>query len=92
VTVEKRNSDILNRLRKTKEEREPDLQEERDAYLAAVARERRKQKKEEQARERAAREEQQRLAEARSYDRVFLAASESMVSNQSAQDLEDDFM
>jgi hypothetical protein len=90
VMVEKRDTDILNRLRKTKEERDPDLQAERDAYLAELARARRAVQKEQLARERAQRDEQQRQAEARSYDRVL--REEHMTSNRDGANREDDFM
>ena len=88
--VEKRDTEILNRLRKTKEERNPDLQAERDAYQAELARQRRVVQKDQLAREKEEREEQARQAEARSYDRLFKQAT--MVSNRDGTNLEDDFM
>ena len=88
--VEKRDTEILNRLRKTKEERNPDLQAERDADQAELARQRRVVQKDQLAREKEEREEQARQAEARSYDRLFKQAT--MVSNRDGTNLEDDFM
>ena len=91
LMVEKRDTDILNRLRKTKEERTPDLQAERDARQAELARERRKLQREQATRDKEQRDEQQRMVEARSYDRVFQHAP--MVSNKDGEsNLEDDFM
>lgn len=95
--VEKRTNEIINRLNKTKEELYPDLEAEKEAWLAQ---ERKKSKAEAQrlkALEKSEKEEQKRLKELMSYDRIMV--EDSMQTNkdlkekyQSYEDFEDDFM
>ncbi|KAL5229005.1 hypothetical protein ABZP36_017270 [Zizania latifolia] len=98
VIVEKRVNEIINRLNKTRVERRPDLQAEKDASNAAEKAERKMQLKEEKRR----REEMERMvkerqAEIRSYKGLMVA--EKMTSNRqiasagkSMQEMEDDFV
>lgn len=95
--VEKRSNDIINRLNKTKEELYPDLEAEKEAWLA---KQRQKGKVEAQrlkALEKTEKEEKQRLKELMSYDRIMV--DEVMQTNkeikekyQSYEEFEDDFM
>ena len=97
VKVKKRNNEIVNRLNKTREERFPDLQAEKEAFEAEVRREKKESyrvaERERLEEERARREE----AEARDYKHIM--NEENMKSNKdiakkyaSYEEAEDDFM
>ncbi|KAI9227303.1 MAG: coiled-coil domain-containing protein 25 [Piptocephalis tieghemiana] len=91
--VEKKDRDILNRLNKTKEEKYPDLQEERVQRDQRIRVAERKAQVEKAMEEKRIRDEWRADKEARSYDRLF--DPEVMKSNrdwQSPEDAEDDFM
>ncbi|KAG8055434.1 hypothetical protein GUJ93_ZPchr0001g29500 [Zizania palustris] len=98
VIVEKRVNEIINRLNKTRVERRPDLQAEKDASNAAEKAERKMQLKEEKRRrEETERMVKERQAEIRSYKGLMVA--EKMTSNRqiasaarSMQEMEDDFV
>ncbi|CAL0305662.1 unnamed protein product [Lupinus luteus] len=97
VRVEKRINEIINRLNKTKVERNSDLKAEREAVNAAERAERKQHLREKKRREELERLEKERQAEMRSYKGLMV--SENMVSNKqiasgskSLQELEDDFM
>ncbi|CAO2825917.1 unnamed protein product [Amaranthus hypochondriacus] len=97
VRVEKRINEIVNRLNKTKVERKPDFQAEREAYSAAEKAERKAYLREKKRREEMEKLEKERQAETRSYKNLMV--SDKMTSNKqiaagekSVQELEDDFM
>ena len=69
--VERKSNEIVNRLNKTKVERQPDLAEEREAKLAIERQEKKQVQKEAERREKNEADERKRLAEMKSYDRVF---------------------
>jgi len=69
--VERKSNEIVNRLNKTKVERNPDLLAEREEKLAAERFEKKKQQKEIDRQDKQTLEEKKRQAEARSYERVF---------------------
>ncbi|KAK9764760.1 hypothetical protein K7432_007500 [Basidiobolus ranarum] len=93
VYIEKRVNEIVNRLEKTKQERYPDLQgdkEEHDKELRMAIRNQQAKIKEEEKRKL---EEQKKLAEQKSYSNIF--KENEMRSNQdydNPEDFEDDFM
>ncbi|KAL6530786.1 hypothetical protein OROGR_012855 [Orobanche gracilis] len=97
MRVEKRINEIINRLNKTKVERQPDLKAEREAVNAAEKAERKQQMKDKKRREEMEKFEKDRRAELRSYKNLMVA--EKMTSNKdiastnkSLQELEEDFM
>nr|CAD1834030.1 unnamed protein product [Ananas comosus var. bracteatus] len=97
VKVEKRINEIVNRLNKTKVERQPDLKAEREAVNAAERAEKKLQLRDKKRREEMQRLEKERLADLRSYKGLMV--SEKMTSNKqiasnhkSLQELEDEFM
>jgi len=97
VRVEKRINEIVNRLNKTKVERNADLKAEREAVNAAERAERKQHLREKKRREDLERLEKDRQAELRSYKGLMVA--ENMTSNKeiasgskSLQELEEDFM
>uniref|UniRef100_A0A2P2KXU2 Uncharacterized protein MANES_16G065900 n=2 Tax=Rhizophora mucronata TaxID=61149 RepID=A0A2P2KXU2_RHIMU len=97
VGVEKRINEIVNRLNKTKFERNPDLKAEREAVNAAEKAKRNLQLREKKRREEMERLEKGKQAEIRSYKGLMV--SEKMTTNKqiasankSLQELEDDFM
>ncbi|KAI4380160.1 hypothetical protein MLD38_006381 [Melastoma candidum] len=97
VRVEKRINEIVNRLNRTKVERNPDLKAEREAVNAAERAERKLQLRDKKRREELERLEKERQAELRSYKGLMVA--EKMTSNKqiaatskSLQELEEDFM
>jgi len=77
--VERKSNEIVNRLNKTKVERNPDLLAEREEKLAAERVEKKKQQKEFERQDKQTQEDKKRQAEARSYERVFKPAK--MTSN-----------
>ncbi|XP_022097015.1 coiled-coil domain-containing protein 25-like [Acanthaster planci] len=90
VKVEKRINEIVNRLNKTKEERMPDLQaerEERDRLEREAAKKVAREKKE---KEKEAARQRQKETEIRSYSSLMVASN--MKSNANADSDEDDFM
>eukprot|EP00794_Sanderia_malayensis_P004862 gene4862-5501_t len=90
VMVEKKVNEIINRLNKTKEEKDPNfraLREERDRKERL---EQRKQQQQQKAKEKELQEEKRKEAEERSYDRLM--TEDAMVSNKCNANLEDDFM
>eukprot|EP01012_Entosiphon_sulcatum_P065111 TRINITY_DN93974_c0_g1_i1.p1 TRINITY_DN93974_c0_g1~~TRINITY_DN93974_c0_g1_i1.p1 ORF type:complete len:216 (-),score=51.08 TRINITY_DN93974_c0_g1_i1:83-709(-) len=91
VVIAKRKNEIINRLEKTRIEKDPDLEAERNERDAE---ERRKQKQvmlQQQEKERVEMEERKRAAELRSY--TTLQDSDKMTSNaQASAALEEDFM
>ncbi|KAL8137088.1 hypothetical protein V2J09_003089, partial [Rumex salicifolius] len=97
VRVEKRINEIVNRLNRTKVERNPDLKAEREAYGNAEKAERKAQLREKKRREDMERLEKERQTEMRSYKNLMV--SDKMTSNKqiasenkSLQELEEDFM
>ncbi|KAF7830134.1 coiled-coil domain-containing protein 25-like [Senna tora] len=97
VRVEKRINEILNRLNRTKVERNPDLKAEREAVSAAEKAERKQQQREKKRLEELERLEKERQTEMRSYKNLMV--SENMTSNKqiaseskSLQEMEEDFM
>ncbi|PKU75412.1 hypothetical protein MA16_Dca020481 [Dendrobium catenatum] len=99
VRVEKRVNEIVNRLNKTKVERNPDLKgiAEREAVNAAERAEKKQLLREKKRREEMERLEKERQSELRSYKGLMV--SEKMTSNKqiastnkSLQELEEDFM
>ncbi|KAH6790888.1 coiled-coil protein [Perilla frutescens var. frutescens] len=97
VRVEKRLNEIVNRLNKTKVERKPDLQAERETVNATEIAERKHQLRDKKRREDLERLEKERQTELRSYKNLMVA--EKMTSNKetastskSVQEIEDDFM
>lgn len=97
VGVPAKNNELLNRLNKTKEERFPNLAQEREAYDAAVRSERRAAERARRKEEEQAQRARQAEAEARSYDRIMdsakmVANSEVAAKYASVQEAEEDFM
>ncbi|KAK8935152.1 hypothetical protein KSP39_PZI013553 [Platanthera zijinensis] len=97
IRVEKRVNEIVNRLNKTKVERNPDLKAEREAINAAEKAEKKHLLREKKRREDMDRLEKEKQAELRSYKGLMV--SEKMTSNKqiasankSLQELEEDFM
>ncbi|OAY54309.2 coiled-coil domain-containing protein 25 isoform X1 [Manihot esculenta] len=97
VRVEKRINEVVNRLNKTKVERNTDLKAEKEAVNAAERAERKLQLRDKKRQEEMERLEKERQAEIRSYKGLMV--SEKMTSNKqiaadnkSLQELEDDFM
>ncbi|RWR72450.1 coiled-coil domain-containing protein 25 [Cinnamomum micranthum f. kanehirae] len=97
VRVEKRIKEIVNRLNKTKVERQPDLRAELEAVNTAERSERKSQLRDKKRREEMERLEKERQAEMRSYKSLMV--SDKMTSNKeiaatskSLQELEEDFM
>ncbi|KAK8956284.1 hypothetical protein KSP40_PGU013133 [Platanthera guangdongensis] len=97
IRVEKRVNEIVNRLNKTKVERNPDLKAEREAINAAEKAEKKHLLREKKRREDMDRLEKEKQAELRSYKGLMV--SEKMTSNKqiasankSLQEMEEDFM
>eukprot|EP00878_Enallax_costatus_P022285 GHUV01023630.1.p1 GENE.GHUV01023630.1~~GHUV01023630.1.p1 ORF type:complete len:201 (+),score=28.94 GHUV01023630.1:190-792(+) len=65
--VARKNNDILNRLEKTKRERQPDLKAEKETYESLFRGKKRAEERAARAAEKAAKEEQKRADELRSY-------------------------
>ncbi|GFP94478.1 coiled-coil domain-containing protein 25 [Phtheirospermum japonicum] len=97
VRVEKRINEIVNRLNKTKVERQPDLKAEREAVNAAEKAERKQQMRDKKRHEELEKLEKDRQAELRSYKNLMVAdkmtSNKDIAStNKSLQELEEDFM
>ncbi|KAL3500526.1 hypothetical protein ACH5RR_039619 [Cinchona calisaya] len=97
VKVEKRINDIVNRLNRTKVERNPDLKAEREAVNAAERAERKNQLREKKRHEEMEKLEKERQAELRSYKNLMVAdkmtSNKDIAStNKTLQELEEDFM
>eukprot|EP00889_Picochlorum_renovo_P005580 jgi/Picre1/32610/NNA_007956.t1 len=95
--VEKRENEIVNRLNKTKEELYPDLEAEKEAWLAEQRRLAKIEAQRQKALEKSEKEEQKRLKELYSYDRVL--TEDAMQTNadlrnkySTYEEFEDDFM
>ncbi|MEW5297364.1 MAG: hypothetical protein WDW38_006202 [Sanguina aurantia] len=95
--VEKRSTEIVNRMEKTKQERHPDLAEERLAYEAGLRSVRNAEGKASRAALKIAKDEHRKAEETKSYKTIM--QDEYMVSNKelaakyaSVEDYEDDFM
>jgi hypothetical protein len=69
--VERKSNEIVNRLNKTKVERNPDLLVEREEKLAQERVEKKKIQKELEKQTKQVEDDKKRMAEARSYERVF---------------------
>ncbi|CAL5431573.1 unnamed protein product [Camellia sinensis] len=97
VRVEKCINEIVNRLNRTKAERKPDLQAEREAVNAAERAERKLQLRDKKRREEMERLDKERQAEVRSHKNLMVAEKmtsnkEIASANKSLQELEEDFM
>ncbi|KAL3645903.1 Coiled-coil domain-containing protein 25 [Castilleja foliolosa] len=97
VRVEKRINDIVNRLNKTKVERQPDLKAERESVNAAEKAEKKQQMRVKKRHEELEKLEKDKQAELRSYKNLMVA--DKMTSNKdiasthkSLQEMEEDFM
>ena len=94
--VERKSNEIVNRLNKTKVEKNPDLRAEREEKHAAERTEQKKQQKERDKRDRKDEDDKKKIAELKSYDRVFKPSK--MTSNARYSDgvnvneAEEDFM
>lgn len=95
--VEKRENEIVNRLNKTKEELCPDLEAEKEAWLAEQRRLAKIEAQRQKALEKSEKEEQKRLKELYSYDRIL--TEDAMQTNadlrnkySTYEEFEDDFM
>ena len=97
VGVPGKNSEVLNRLNKTKQERFPNLAAEREAYDAAVRQARRAQERVRRKEEEALQREREKEKEERSYSRIMdsakmVANTEAAAKYATVQDAEEDFM
>ncbi|KAL3498405.1 hypothetical protein ACH5RR_041137 [Cinchona calisaya] len=97
VKVEKRINEIVNRLNRSKVERNPDLKAEREEVNAAERAERKHQLREKKRREEMERLEKEQQAESRSYKNLMVAdkmtSNKDVAStNKTLQELEEDFM
>eukprot|EP00742_Colponemidia_sp_Colp-10_P001103 GILJ01001193.1.p1 GENE.GILJ01001193.1~~GILJ01001193.1.p1 ORF type:complete len:215 (+),score=39.55 GILJ01001193.1:49-693(+) len=98
ITVEKRDNAIVNRLNRTKSERNPDLAAEREQHIKALAREKKSVLKQTQRSQREMELQQKEEQERNSYDRIF--NSDNMRTNkdfgsgtiEDARRFEEDFM
>ncbi|KXS10421.1 DUF814-domain-containing protein [Gonapodya prolifera JEL478] len=92
IHVEKKDNFILNRLNKTKQEKQPDLEREK---LDKQKSERASQRKDEKVRkqeELKLREERQKMDDVKHYKDVFKDDSAMSLSNRSGIDIDEDFM
>ena len=89
IRIETRINEIVNRLNKTKQERNTDLLAEHEEHQRQLVAARKAVQREHQKREKELELERRKLAESRSYDKVYNNAS--MKSNKDASS-EDDFM
>merc|ERR1711879_376152 len=91
--VVNKNRDILKRIERTKEERFPNLREEREAYDAELRRQEREKRRLEREAAEQEKQERKRLKELKSYSTLMV--EDEMVSNRdhgkSYEDYEDDF-
>ena len=71
VKVDRKNSEIINRLEKTQLELSPDFKAEQDTYLAHVRAAKRVEEKVRRAEEKAAKEEDKRMKELREYKHIM---------------------
>ncbi|CAH1255390.1 CCDC25 [Branchiostoma lanceolatum] len=90
ITVEKRLNEIVNRLNKTKQERQPDLRAEREERDAEERKDAKKKLKEQRDLEKEEERRRKEEEEKRSYSNLM--REENMTSNQDAMEDEDDFI
>ncbi|KAL5016115.1 hypothetical protein ScPMuIL_005704 [Solemya velum] len=90
VQVEKRINEIVNRLNKTKDERDTDLRAEREARDKIVRDDKKRKYHEQKKKEKEDEEKKKKEAEIRSYSSLMKA--ENMTSNVDADNDSDDFM
>ena len=93
----KKNSEIVNRLEKTKKESYPDLEQEQEAYMSQARAAKRAEANAQRAEAKAQKEEAVRQKELKSYDRLM--KEDQMLSNhdiaskyKSVEEMEEDFM
>lgn len=97
MTVDRRNTEIVNRLNKTKKDLSPDLEAERDAWEREQRGKARAEAAAQRQQEKAAREESKRVEELRSYKNVMkeedmVTVREMREKYQTPEDYEEDFM
>ncbi|KAI8463207.1 MAG: DUF814-domain-containing protein [Monoraphidium minutum] len=95
--VDRKNADIIKRLEKTQQERNPDLRAEKEAYEAHLRSRKRVEERAARQEAKTAKDEQRRQEDLKSYKNIMKV--ENMVSNaelrekySTVQDYEDDFM
>mmetsp|Transcript_1191 Transcript_1191/g.3345 ORF Transcript_1191/g.3345 Transcript_1191/m.3345 type:complete len:210 (+) Transcript_1191:67-696(+) len=93
INVDRRDNTIINRLNKTKEEKDPDLAKEKEDRIKSLKRKELTEKKEKERKEKEEMERRKKEKESRTYDNLH--DEEKMESNKAQQDFnsfEDDFM